>query len=411
MPPVRTIILHAAPGPDAGPLERLLADARAEVARSHLAAFGKAGSADVRLVEGPPDGLSFGERLASLLSDLPRERRWGVVVLGAGSIPLARGRDLRAFVDAAAAGDRRALANSRYSADVVAIARADRLPSIPPLPGDNALPRWLEEVAAWTVRALRRWRLGVDLDSPLDLLLVARARHGSARGPLEPAQPFAAEPFAAEPVAAGPFAAASDRLDAVRSVLADRRAQVVVAGRTGSRSLRWLERRTPARIRALIEERGLRASTALALAGELDVASSVDTTGARGTHARRPPRSILGLLLDREGPEALGRILGELGDAAIVDSRVLLAHRLGADEERWPRAEDRFASDLLDPGAVADPWLRALTASALAAPIPVLLGGHTLVGPGVRLVARPPLAQPRTLADRTRVDDPASAGT
>ena len=65
---------------------------------------------------------------------------------------------------------------------------------------------------------------------------------------------------------------------------------------------------------------------------------------------------------------------------------MLLAHRLGADAATWPAAEDRYASDLLLPDRVTDPWLRALTASAVAAPIPVLLGGHTLVGPGVRLV-------------------------
>ena len=52
----------------------------------------------------------------------------------------------------------------------------------------------------------------------------------------------------------------------------------------------------------------------------------------------------------------------------------------------WPSAEDRFASDLLLSERVVDPWLRALTASAAAAPIPILLGGHTLVGPGMRLV-------------------------
>ena len=46
------------------------------------------------------------------------------------------------------------------------------------------------------------------------------------------------------------------------------------------------------------------------------------------------------------------------GDAALVDTRVLLAHRLGADERRWPAAEDRFASDLLLHEHVADPWLR-----------------------------------------------------
>jgi len=80
----------------------------------------------------------------------------------------------------------------------------------------------------------------------------------------------------------------------------------------------------------------------------------------------------------------LGAILGELADGAIVDTRVLLADRLGADEAGWPAAEDRFAADLLRADAVADPWLRALTAAAAAAPIPVLPGSHTLVGPGIR---------------------------
>jgi hypothetical protein len=94
------------------------------------------------------------------------------------------------------------------------------------------------------------------------------------------------------------------------------------------------------------------------------------------------------MLLDDRGPAALGTILAELGDAAAVDTRVLLAHRLGADEGGWPSAEDRFASDLLLAERIEDPWLRALTASARDAAIPVLLGGHTLVGPGLRLVAR-----------------------
>ena len=93
---------------------------------------------------------------------------------------------------------------------------------------------------------------------------------------------------------------------------------------------------------------------------------------------------MLGQVVDARGPEAFGEILAELGDAAVVDTRVLLAHRLGTDESAWPGAEDRFASDLLLADRIVEPWLRTLTASAAAAPIPVLLGGHTLVGPGVR---------------------------
>jgi len=91
------------------------------------------------------------------------------------------------------------------------------------------------------------------------------------------------------------------------------------------------------------------------------------------------------MLLDRDGPAAIGAILGELADAALVDTRVLIAHRFGADERGWPVSPDRFASDLLLPDRVADPWLRSLTAAVIEAPIPIVLGGHSLVGPGLRL--------------------------
>ena len=97
---------------------------------------------------------------------------------------------------------------------------------------------------------------------------------------------------------------------------------------------------------------------------------------------------MLGELLDRDGPGSLGRHVAAISDGALIDSRVLLAHRLGADEGAWPAPEDRFASDLLLADRIDDPWLRELTAAARDAPIPILLGGHRLVGPGVRLALR-----------------------
>lgn len=342
-------ILHPEPGPAAGPLERLLADARRSVAERHEAGFRDAGADDVRIEAGPPDHTPFGARLGAIAAEV-RERPTGLVVLGSGSLPLATPADRRAFVRAASGAKREALANNRYSADAIAIARADELPAIPDLPGDNALARWLEERAGWAVADLRRrWRLQVDLDSPLDVELTLPGR-----------------------LPADLSIAVRERRPAVARVAADRRAELVVAGRTSAASLRWLERHTASRVRALVEERGLRASARVALA---------DAPGAKP----RPPRSVLGLLLDRDGPEALGARLADLGDAALIDSRVLMAHRHGADEAAWPSPEDRFASDLLLPDRVLDPWLKALTRSALDAPIPILLGGHSLVGPGVRL--------------------------
>ena len=336
-------ILHPASTATSGLLERALGTARSENARQLATLFEAAGAGDVRIEEGQPDGRSFGERLRGLVAGLPDAA--GLVVFGSGSIPLARAHDAGELVAVAASGERRALANNRYSADVVAIGAASALASVPDLPSDNALPRWLEEEAGFKVDGLRRrWRLAIDLDSPLDVLLTGGGPAGIATG------------------------AVRDRVEMIRAVAANRRAELVVAGRTSAGTLRWLERNTASRTRALVEERGLRA------------------IGLVDTWANRPPRSTLGLVLDDRGPEALGATLAELGDAGLIDTRVLLAHRLGADEAGWPPPEDRYASDLLLAEQVRDPWLRALTASARDSAIPVLLGGHTLVGPGVRLV-------------------------
>ena len=240
---------------------------------------------------------------------------------------LARPADYRAFVAAAASDLPGALANNRYSADAVAVAGAGVLRDLPDLPADNALPRWLEEVAG-----LPRGRPPPAASSRLRPGL-ARRRRPRGRRRFPPSR------------RTSPFAA---RLAAVRSVLADRRAELTVAGRTSSGTLVALERRAACRVRALIEERGLRAASRLAQAPDRASRTS------RGRLRRSSGSSWTGT-----DPAALGRILARLGDAAIVDTRVLLAHRLGADEAGWAAAEDRFASDLLLPDRIADPWLRA----------------------------------------------------
>lgn len=345
MTAVSVAILHPEAGPDAGPLARAVADARAGLAERHRAGFLAAGAAHARVLSGTPDDPPFGARLRGLLDDAGSG---GVVVLGSGAVPLLSAADRRSFVAAAAAHQPGALANNRYSADIVAIARArDALADLPDLTSDNMLPRWLDEVAGVPVTDLRhRWRLGVDIDGPLDLVLLGDRWSGGLT---------AAERERVE-----------TRLVAIRGVVADGSAEVVVAGRTSPAALAWLERSGAARTRALIEERGMRTSRP----------------------GQRPAASVLGALLDRDGPSSLGERLAHLGEAAIVDSRVLLAHRLGADASHWPSAEDRHAADLLLHERIVNPWLRALARAAAEAPIPILLGGHTLVGPGLRLALR-----------------------
>lgn len=336
---VVAIILHALPAEGAGPHEIGFAATRAANAARQARGFEAAG-AIARIVETRPGGPAFGVRLRRLAGLDPGA---GFVVLGSGSVPLAGPADRRAFVAAAAAaGNGPALTNNFYSSDIVALPSTVDLGALPDLAADNGLPRWLADRGI-AVRDLRsRWRLQVDLDSPIDAF-IAGLTAGKDDPSLQPVRDAAVR---------------------IRTAAASPGAELLVAGRTSAGTLGWLESSTASRTRALVEERGLR-------------------TGAAG---QRPPQTTLGLLLDRDGPEAMGRILARLADAAVIDTRVLLAHRYGRDEAAWPAAEDRFASDLLLPDQVADPWLAALTRAATEAPIPVLLGGHTLVGPGLRLL-------------------------
>ncbi len=340
-------LLHREAGPSAGPLEGSLAAVRLLLAARVADGFRRAGSDDVAVLAGPPDDTPFGRRLRDVAraADAP-----GLVVAGSGALGLAEDADLRRFVEVAGSDGLVALANNRYSADAVGIACAATLASLPDLAADNALPRWLAEIAGYDVRDLRgRRRLQVDVDGPVDARLVG-----------------------VEWPVAGEMELVDARIAAVATVAHDPRAELLVSGRTSAATLRALERGTPARVRALVEERGLRAAAAAAR-----------SDGAANT---RSPRSVLGLLLDRDGPAALGALIAMLADAAVVDSRVLLAHRFGADEAAWPALEDRLASDLLLADRIADPWLRELTRSAVAAPVPVVLAGHSIVGPGLPLL-------------------------
>lgn len=89
-------------------------------------------------------------------------------------------------------------------------------------------------------------------------------------------------------------------------------------------------------------------------------------------------RSLLGFYLEAVGVPRFFATLAELADAAFLDSRVILAH-LGLR----PGRADRFLSDLGRHEEIGDPFLRELTEGAARAPIPVALGGHSLVAGGL----------------------------
>jgi hypothetical protein len=254
-------------------------------------------------------------------------------------------------------------ANNRFSADAFVVA-GDLDGALRILEGceaDNAAPRSLED-AGFALRDLgsAEWAR-FDVDTTLDLALLrlatrlpdARTLDGSTRGFLEMAR------------LPGGAALEVPHLARIGEVIRDRAAELVVAGRVPTGTWQALETETACRVRCLIEERGMRSARTPA----------------------RPPRSVLAALMSRSSPSELVAELAALGDAVILDTRVLMASVAGSsDAAAWPPEEERFASDFGHPASITTPWLRELTEAAAGAAVPFLFGGHALVSDGLRLI-------------------------
>ncbi len=279
----------------------------------------------------------FGCRLAEAIERHGLER---VVYIGGGSLPLLGADEFGRIADALVE-DGVAVTNNYFSSDMVAFP-AGALARIGPPDSDNRLARALSEEAGLTVRSLPRTvATQLDIDGPTDMAVLALTGEGGLR---------LRQYLAALELDLG-------RYQWAFPLLTDRRAQVTVAGRVGSHAWQYLEGEAACRVRLFAEERGMEAD---------------------GRAGEGKARSLLGFFLEQVGPQRLMDSLSELGDAAFIDTRVLLAHsRIEA-----ARA-DRFLSDLGRWQEVREPFLRDLTRAALQAPIPVLLGGHSLMSGGL----------------------------
>lgn len=271
------------------------------------------------------------------------------------------------------------VANNRYSADafVVAAAPAEGRPApdgttrhgpdldraldrLDACPTDNTAARCLES-AGFRSRDLasRPWTR-FDVDTPLDLALLRLATRLPAVG-WRPGPGLAG--FLEMARLPGDRELTVPGLEEVGEVMRDRSGQLVVAGRVPSGVLAALEVDTACRVRAFVEERGMRAARDLR------------------------PRSLLARWIEERGAAALVAELTSLGDAVILDTRVLMAAMAGsADDAGWPDKEERFASDFADSQPIRTAWLQELVTAARDASVPFLLGGHALVSDGLRLL-------------------------
>ena len=291
-------------------------------------------------VDAPGVTFHFGRRLAELVA---RHRLDRIVYTGTASAPLLAGEDLAAVAKAARRADAAVIANNIHSTDWAAIvparaviALADRLHT------DSALG-WVLSQEAGLAAALwpRSPASLLDIDTPLDALIAAR--HPNAGERLR------------EAVAATGWS--GERIDAVSRVMASPAARLTLIGRVPSWATGLLEQRTQCWVRVFSEERGMRASGRLA-AGEV--------------------RSLLANHYQAIGARRFFAELADMTDAVLFDSRVIQAAR-----KAWPDDADRYAADLMMADAIKDPFLREFTLAAANCPIPILLGGHSLVTAGL----------------------------
>ena len=243
---------------------------------------------------------------------------------GAGALALLDERGLAAL---AAARPGEVVANNRFSADAFVVAGDvdGALNVLADCATDNAAVRQLES-AGFDSRDLsaERWSR-FDVDTPLDLALLRLA----ARLPGTRVLDGVVTAFLETTAGPGGRALEVPALDRIGAVVRDRDAELVVAGRVPSSAWAYLETESACRVRCFIEERGMRSAR---------------------DHA---PRSMLAAWVERLGAADLIAQLASLGDAVILDTRVLMAGLAGsAEASAWPPEEERFASDFLEASAI-----------------------------------------------------------
>jgi CTP:molybdopterin cytidylyltransferase MocA len=290
----------------------------------------------------PSAPFHFGRRLANVIERHDIQRAF---YLGGGSAPLMNGATLRAIADSIRHDDRMIVTNNIFSSDWAAFAPADvAVKYADQLRSDNSLGWVLSRHGGLTAREWPRSAVTqFDLDTPTDLIIAGLRTDIGPR-------------LRAHVTTLG-WDDAHVRF--ARQTLMTPAKQVIMAGRVPQSTLAHLESKTLCWVRMFSEERGMRAS---------------------GRLASGLVRSLLADYLALVGLEHFFIEMGELADAMFLDSRVIMAARRDGG---WPSAADRFLSDLRRPDDIADPFLRDFTAAALAAPLPVVLGGHSLVSGGL----------------------------
>ena len=296
----------------------------------------------------------FGRRLASVIERFAIRH---VLYFGGGAAPLLSPHTLIRLCDtllaqpaAGSSADAGVVsANNFWSADFVGWTPASAIRHIDlPAQRDNLLAVLLQRQAGLTrddippsVGSL------FDIDTPADVAIL-NLHHGT----------YPHTRAALQAIPWGGNSWPDQHLAGFMLPLVRPSAEVCLAGRVSNSVFGGLRQDLACRLRIYAEERGMQAS---------------------GRDRRGEVRSLLGMLLQQVGARQFFAALADLeSDAVFMDTRPIFRH-MGWDVS----TPDRFYSDLGCVERIRHAEVRSFTASARAAPVPVALGGQSLVGGGL----------------------------
>lgn len=258
---------------------------------------------------------------------------------GAGASPFITSDLIEGYCSSLMSGKDIFYTNNFFSADWIAFTPAESVLQIEPPLMDNNLPYTL-----WQKREMRSIYIDPsveiigDVDTPSDLLILA----------VHPKTDFYTKQFLDS------LTLNTERVISFSKLLSSRN-KIFLAGRVGSALFRYLDTRCYCSFRILSEERGMR------------------SFGRQGQ-----VKSLMGEMIDNMGMDRFFSYIESVSNAAVLDSRVIFAHK-GLNLS----TSDRFYSDLGIHDKIQDPFAREFTQRVMESPIPILTGGHSLILGGV----------------------------
>ncbi len=286
-----------------------------------------------------PAEFSFGRELQKIIKENLLKH---LFYLGGGGGPLLTVEEINDICHRLLTADKAIFSNNSQSADLVAFTPASLLLQISPPATDNVLAVELQN-GSGIDQILIPPSLGTffDLDTPADLLVMAATSW--------------AGPHARESLAAASLDI--DDILKARMVLAGDYEEILLIGRIGAPVIAKMNLYLKARLRVFSEERGMK---------------------ALGRLKNKEVVSFIGYFLDEVGIEKFFSYISSTAACAFIDSRVIFAHK-----KLEPTVEDRFNSDLGRWQGIKDSFVREFTRAAVEAPVPIILGGHSLVSGGL----------------------------